>query len=614
MKKLFALLLIITTGAQAQRKLSPIKMPAGVDSMWINGGNLFYRQYGQTKNAGAVGGTSAVTSVFGRTGVVTAQSGDYSAFYPLISGSYSNPTWITDLPFSKINSRPTTLSGYGIVPDGADYGMYYAPQSRNINGFNLASDITLTTTHIGEGLNLYFTNARSRASISLTTTGTGAGTYNNTTGVLNIPNYQSQINDLNTKYDSVKNVVIDSSYRANARVNAAGELVIKSDTIVSATGDITVTHEIDTVKKKATITFNRASVPLSALGGTLPLNKIDNITTQRLIGRNTAGSGVPEEITTSQALDWLGTTRGSVAIRGASGWVILPPGAAGTVIKSNGPGADPTYQTDNTGGGGSPITTTDNNLDITTDVLTMRKAPLTLTDGATITWNAANGYNARVVLGGNRTLDITNVQVGQFGTLTVVQDATGSRRLTVPNGTVILNPRPNDSTVIQWYYENGGFKWSAPEIGGIVYLPSNVANNNAVANTLQDVTDLSFPVYSGYLYEFEFVVKYNADATTTGSRWVVNGPASPTHLNVYSYYTLTATSQTTNFVSAYNAPSGSNASSLTTNNRAIIQGEIRPSANGTLQLRFACEVAGPTATITALATYSYVKWRIINQY
>jgi hypothetical protein len=72
--------------------------------------------------------TAPVTSVFGRTGAVVAQSGDYS------------------------------------------------------------------TTLVTEGTNLYFTDARARAAISLTTLGTsGAATYNSSTGVLNIPQYQSVI-------------------------------------------------------------------------------------------------------------------------------------------------------------------------------------------------------------------------------------------------------------------------------------------------------------------------------------------------------------------------------------------------------------------------------------
>lgn len=50
------------------------------------------------------------------------------------------------------------------------------------------------TSQVIESGNLYFTDARARGSISLTTSGTsGAATYNNLTGVLNIPQYQPVI-------------------------------------------------------------------------------------------------------------------------------------------------------------------------------------------------------------------------------------------------------------------------------------------------------------------------------------------------------------------------------------------------------------------------------------
>lgn len=49
---------------------------------------------------------------------------------------------------------------------------------------------TLNTAAVTESTNLYYTDARARLAISLTTTGTsGAATYNNVTGVLNIPQY-----------------------------------------------------------------------------------------------------------------------------------------------------------------------------------------------------------------------------------------------------------------------------------------------------------------------------------------------------------------------------------------------------------------------------------------
>jgi hypothetical protein len=58
-------------------------------------------------------------------------------------------------------------------------------------------------------------------------------------------------------------------------------------------------------------------------------------------------------------------------------------------------------------------------------------ADATLTDGATITWDVGSSPVAKVTLGGNRTLSApTNSASGQFISLTVIQDATGSRVLT----------------------------------------------------------------------------------------------------------------------------------------------------------------------------------------
>jgi len=55
----------------------------------------------------------------------------------------------------------------------------------------------------------------------------------------------------------------------------------------------------------------------------------------------------------------------------------------------------------------------------------------TLTDGSTITWDVSTAPVAKVTLGGNRTLSApTNGVTGQFISLAVVQDGTGSRTLT----------------------------------------------------------------------------------------------------------------------------------------------------------------------------------------
>lgn len=149
---------------------------------------------------------------------------------------------------------------------------------------------------------------------------------------------------------------------------------------------------------------------------------------------------------------------------------------------------------------------------------------------------------------------------------------------------------------------------SAPAVNeiNIVVLSSNVVNNNAVANTIADVTGLSFPVTAGETYWYEFVIPYTAAATTTGSRWCINGPAI-TSLSHRSEYTLTATTVTANCATAYDIPAASNETSLTTGNVATMWGIIKPSASGTVIARFASEVLSSAITALAGATVRWVR-------
>jgi hypothetical protein len=152
---------------------------------------------------------------------------------------------------------------------------------------------------------------------------------------------------------------------------------------------------------------------------------------------------------------------------------------------------------------------------------------------------------------------------------------------------------------IQGLTGNTGAQGPAGFPGQTTRISSPVINNNASANTIADVTGLSFAVVSGSIYWFKFLILYSSAATTTGSRWSISGPGSPTLLRYFSQYTLTATTQTVNYLAAYDAPAASNATSLTTGNLALIEGMIQPSGNGTVIARFASEVSG--SAVTALA-------------
>lgn len=114
------------------------------------------------------------------------------------------------------------------------------------------------------------------------------------------------------------------------------------------------------------------------------------------------------------------------------------------------------------------------------DSLNALKTPVTLTDGATITQTS---YNARVVSGGNRTLAISSPENGQTYTLVYVQDGTGGRKLTGPDGSdIILNKSANDSTLIVLYRQNNGWFISSSVKTFGTYTPT--LTSTAVADVI----------------------------------------------------------------------------------------------------------------------------------
>lgn len=139
-----------------------------------------------------------------------------------------------------------------------------------------------------------------------------------------------------------------------------------------------------------------------------------------------------------------------------------------------------------------------------------------------------------------------------------------------------------------------------------VILGSDQANSNAGANTMEDVTGLSFAVTTGLTYWFCAMIAYTSAATSTGSRWSINGPAITT-LIYKSEYSLTTTTRTINEgLSAYDSPAASNATSAATgSNIAWIEGFLTPSADGTLIVRHASEVSASAITAKAGSILQY---------
>jgi hypothetical protein len=173
------------------------------------------------------------------------------------------------------------------------------------------------------------------------------------------------------------------------------------------------------------------------------------------------------------------------------------------------------------------------------------------------------------------------------------------------NTSTTLSAGANNTVLMADNTTATGLKWTTAQ--RIVTLASDVVNNNATANTIQDVTGLSFSVTAGVTYRFRALIIYSAAAITTGSRWSINGPASPTLLAYTSRYPNSSAAETLNSAVAYDMPAASNGvSPFTTGNIASIEGIIKPSANGTFIIRFASEVGG--SAITALAGSTLTWW------
>jgi hypothetical protein len=146
----------------------------------------------------------------------------------------------------------------------------------------------------------------------------------------------------------------------------------------------------------------------------------------------------------------------------------LPSNEVITAHIAYGDGSDIDFETLVLGGGGAP-----EDIDTTLSLINARLAPAftVLTDGATVSWDFT-GYplrNAKVTLGGNRTLDIDNCPNGAAGVLIVIQDGTGGRTLALPAGSkvidggagvVTLSSAPGKIDILSFVFDGTTYYWT----------------------------------------------------------------------------------------------------------------------------------------------------------
>jgi hypothetical protein len=165
---------------------------AGTTSNIAEGSNLYYTD---ARSRAAISESVTGLDYNSSTGVLSTTTG-YA-----IPTTASQTNWdaayndkINSAAVSGTTTKTLTLTqqdGGTITASWTDINTDAVSSVFGRTGAVVATSGDYNTDQVTEGSsNLYFTNARSRSSITLTTTGTsGVATYNSTTGALNIPNY-----------------------------------------------------------------------------------------------------------------------------------------------------------------------------------------------------------------------------------------------------------------------------------------------------------------------------------------------------------------------------------------------------------------------------------------
>lgn len=138
-------------------------------------------------------------------------------------------------------------------------------------------------------------------------------------------------------------------------------------------------------------------------------------------------------------------------------------------------------------------------------------------------------------------------------------------------------------------------------------LATDVTNNNASANTMQDITGLSFSVTSGKTYWFRFNILFTSASAANGGRFSINGPAN-SFLVYQSLFITSSTGAALNIsgITSYDLPATSTASFPASGGTCWIEGIATFSASGTLIGRFASELAN-TAVVAKAGSVVYYK-------
>jgi len=258
---------------------------------------------GLNVTGGSISASDSILTAFGKV---------QSQLNGLVGGVYFKGSWNALINNPTLTSSVGTQGWYYIVSVAGntnlngitdwqvgDWAIFNGATWDKIDNTDLVTSVNgqigavnLTTDNIPEGAtNLYYLNSRARAAISLTTIGvSGAATYNNVTGVLNIPAYLGGVSSFNTRTGAV--VPTEGDYT----LTQLGDVTITTPTtgqVLKYNGTIWIN---DTDANTGTVTSVAMSVPtgLSVTGSPITSSGTLALT-------YSAGYSIP---TTASQSDW----------------------------------------------------------------------------------------------------------------------------------------------------------------------------------------------------------------------------------------------------------------------------------------------------------------------
>ncbi len=545
-----------------------------------------------------------VTSVFGRTGAVTATAGDYTATQITNTAAGNIAATTTQSAINELDTEKLDKSGgslTGALQMNAQNQIRYA-DSDSSNYVAFRSPATIAANYI----------------LTLPIDAGTSGQLLSTDGSGNLSWVSGNVGD-------ITDVVAGAGLTGGATSGSATLDIGAGTGILANANDIAVDVGVTTGK----IIQVAASNKLPVIDG----SNLTNLAATNLTGTVDVTNGGTGQTTYTNGQLLIGNSIGNTltvaTLTAGSGASITNGNGSITIASTLGPSVDlasevtgslPGTQVSNTAAGTISATTAQaavNELDTEkiakagdtmTGALTMNaqnqlrladsdssnyvafRAPATVAADVIWTLPSADGTSGQM-------LSTNGTGIMSWITPSLSGDVTGAHTATTVGkiqGRTVASTAPTDGQVLVWNATSS--QW---EPGPRRLTVTKTADESSTSTTLANITNLAFPVTAGNKYLFTFYVLYQSAVTTTGLKLGITVPAGTVSAN--ASFRIAADGAGSLFDGALTASGDSIISTgvpvINTPYLAEIRGIFICTTSGTLQLTYGSEIAATSVTV-----------------